>query len=153
MDTTLPETVRLSLLQLMEETLHSHQGMYTEPGTSLVETLAGIDAAVASRRHPPLPQTIAGHVGHAQYYLDHMLAFLKGAGSEEFDVPLSWKYQNVNPDEWEALKASLEATYSAVMGFIARAEDWPQDGKIASLVAGIAHSAYHLGAIRQLKDL
>ena len=153
MNPSLSEAVRQSLLQLMEETLHSHQSMYTEPGTSLLETLHGIDAAVASRRHPPLPQTIAGHAGHAQYYLDHMLAFLRGTGSEEFDVPLSWKTEEVTAPEWAALLASLDATYSRVMGCIARAEDWPQDGKIASLIAGIAHSAYHLGAIRQLKDL
>lgn len=79
---SLHATVQQGLLQLLEETPHSHQEVSTEPRPSLLETLARIDAPLASRRYPGLDQTIAGHAEHARYYLQHTIDFLEGRNEE-----------------------------------------------------------------------
>lgn len=145
--------VQQSLLQLMEETLHSHQDMYTAPATSLLETLGAIGAEAASKPHPPHPETIAGHAFHARFYLEASLARLRGEGPADPDWSSSWAVQTVSPGAWDSLRADLETTYTQVMRLIMAVEDWTTPGLLASLVAMLAHSAYHLGAIRQLKDL
>ena len=151
--TELNETVRLSLLQLMEETLHSNQGMYTEEGTSLLETLQQLDASQVSKTYAGLEATIAGHANHARYYLRNFLDFLQGKSNGDFDVPESWKVGTVTEREWSALRSELEATYAEVMRFISQKSDWHAENQLAGAIAMIAHTAYHLGAIRQLKKL
>ena len=122
MEEELIDSIRQSLLCLLEETLHSHKGVYTNERTSLLETLAKMDADLASRRFTGLPQTIAGHVNHAKSYLSNTIAMLRGEGTGDFDVAASWSVETVNAQEWERLQSALAKTY-------------------------------HLGAIRQLKDL
>jgi hypothetical protein len=149
----LNEIVRLSLLQLMEETLHSNQGMYTEEGTSLIETLQEIDSARASQQYPGIEETIAGHANHARYYLRNFLELLQGNGTGDFDVPESWRVRAVKEEEWSLLRGELETTYTELMRYIVQVPDWGAENHLAGLIAMIAHSAYHLGAIRQLKQL
>lgn len=151
--TELNETVRLSLLQLMEETLHSNQGMYTEQGTSLLETLQQLDATQASKNYTGLETTIASHANHARYYLHNFLDFLQGRSNGDFDVPESWRIGVVTESEWSTLQSELAATYSEVMRFISQQSDWHAENQLAGTIAMIAHTAYHLGAIRQLKEL
>lgn len=147
------EAIRQNLLPVMEETLHSHQGMFTEPGTSLLETLADIDADRASRCHPPHSQTIAGHAFHAGYYLKNSLDMLTGRTNGDFSVAESWQKTQVSAEQWVALREGLEEVYAEVMRHIVKTTDWTTNGQLAVVVAMVAHSAYHLGAIRQLKDL
>lgn len=149
----LGQVVQQSLLQLMEETLHSNQDMYTAPATSLLETLEGLGAKAASKAHSPHPETIAGHAFHAKFYLEASLARLRGEAPGDPDWASSWAVQTVSPEAWDRLRSDLAATYAQVMRLIMTAEDWEAPGLLAGVVAMIAHSAYHLGAIRQLKEL
>ena len=86
MERALVESIKTSLLCLLEETLHSHQGVYLAKGTSLIETLSNIDEALASRHFPGLDETIAGHTYHAKYYLQNTVDMLRGRGDGNFDV-------------------------------------------------------------------
>ncbi len=153
MEQQLMDSLRESLLCLLEETLHSHQGVYTNQGTSLLETLSEIDAGLASRRYPGLQETIAGHANHARYYLSNTLEMLRDKGSGDFDVAESWKIQTVTGEEWEELKSNLSTTYQSVMALISNVSVTEVQFALPAMFGLFAHSAYHLGAIRQLKDL
>ena len=133
--TELNGIIRLSLLQLMEETLHSHQGMYTEAGTSLLETLQQLDASQASKHYAGLEATIAGHANHARYYLHNLLDFLQGESDSDFDVPESWRVSAVTEREWSALQSELAATYAEVMRFISQKSDWHAENQLAGAIA------------------
>jgi len=150
---TWEESIRQGLLCLLEETLHSHQGVYLTPGTSLLETLATIDADRASRSYPGLGETIAGHVHHARFYLQNTLDMMRGTGDGTFDVAASWSVVTVTPAQWDELRAEVARVYAAVMGLVARAPVGALVEGLPAVLGLFAHTAYHLGALRQLKDL
>jgi hypothetical protein len=55
----------------------------------------------------------------------------------------------VSEEEWDAIKAELRANYDRIKRLIADMTEWPSDWHIAGAIAVIAHTAYHLGEIRQ----
>lgn len=144
--------IQQSLLCVLEETLHSHQGVYLEPGTSLLEVLGTIGADLASRRFAGSAETIAGHADHARYYLQHTVDFLEGRNDGTFDVPESWKVTTVDEAGWTAVRSALEAAYGQTMRLVATTPDWAAEGRLVGILGLLAHSAFHLAAIRQLRD-
>ena len=55
----------------------------------------------------------------------------------------------VTPEEWEALKSDLRASYNRIKALIHDTTEWPSDREIGGAIATIVHTAYHLGEIRQ----
>jgi hypothetical protein len=153
MEAALEESIRNSVLCLLEETLHSHQGVYLAEGTSLIETLAGIDSALASRPYSGLQETIAGHAHHANYYLRNTIEMLQGKSDGSFDVSESWKLRLVASAEWDALRQDLAKTYESVMTLVGSAPLPDLVRALPAIMGLFAHTAYHLGAIRQLKEI
>ena len=92
--------------------------------------------------------TIAAHTEHAKFYLDRICEFLKGR-TEKVNWEQSWLIETVNDDEWNFLRAGVKKSYENVLLTFAEIENWNQDN-IGDAVAIVAHSAYHLGAIRQM---
>jgi hypothetical protein len=92
--------------------------------------------------------TIAAQTEHAKFYLDKLCEFMKGNG-EKVNWEQSWLIETVNETEWEALRNSVRKSFENLLQTIAEIEVWNQD-KVGNTVAIIAHTAYHLGAIRQI---
>ena len=61
----------------------------------------------------------------------------------------SWLIETVNDEDWNALRDAVKKSYENVLRTFAEIEIWNQDN-IGDAIAIIAHTAYHLGAIRQL---
>ena len=136
---------------LLIETFETVQGpVYLDRGTSLFETLADISAVQASQ---PMGNcaTIAAHVVHTTYYLrvleDRML---------ERDLSyVNWdqiwdEVSRVDADEWKRMIANLRATYERILSHLDSADQWQGINELSSMLGIIAHSAYHLGEIRQM---
>jgi hypothetical protein len=61
-----------------------------------------------------------------------------------------WRETNtVTPEQWEALKHDLRASYDRIKGLIADTPAWSSEQHIGGAIAVIVHTAYHLGEIRQ----
>jgi DNA/RNA-binding domain of Phe-tRNA-synthetase-like protein len=59
----------------------------------------------------------------------------------------------VSSEEWAALKETVTKSYENVLLCIAGTDGWSED-QVGMAIGMVAHTAYHLGAIRQLaKDL
>ena len=56
--------------------------------------------------------------------------------------------RSVTPDEWEATKAELRAKYEQVVTLIKNTPVWSWQA-MGGAMGVVAHSAYHLGEIRQ----
>ena len=55
----------------------------------------------------------------------------------------------VNDQEWDALRSAVKTTYQNSLRCLADLSEW--DERKAGMAVGlIAHTAYHLGSIRQL---
>lgn len=135
---------------LLTETFESVQGAYLDPGTSLFETLADISAAGASQ---PMGDcaTIAAHVAHITYYLQVLEDRMFGRDLSTVNWDQIWnEVSGVDHAEWERMLADLRATYERIRGHLDSADQWEGINELSSMLGIIAHSAYHLGEIRQM---
>ena len=136
---------------LLSETFESVHGAYLDKGTSLFETLAQISAADASQ---PMGNcaTIAAHVAHTSYYLRALEDRMLGRDLSHIDWERIWnEVSAVDDAEWQALLAELRAAYQRIMSQLDNAAQWQGTHELSCLLGVIAHSAYHLGEIRQMK--
>jgi len=119
---------------------------YLDRGTGVLPTLEKLSAEQVSTYFGAT--TIAAHTEHAKFYLDRICEFLSGR-TEKVNWEQSWLIETVNEDEWKNLRDAVNKSYENVLRTFAVIETWNEDN-ISDPIAIIAHSAYHLGAIRQM---
>ncbi len=138
-------------LQLYDEAFEKHSGVFLDKGTTLFETLARLDAATASRAVGPDSGSIAAHVEHLAFYLQVSEAYWLGTPPEKVDWKAIWRTTRaVTPERWAAILAELHATHARVRARLADPAAWPAGTEAGQLFALTVHTAYHLGAIRQI---
>ena len=137
-----------ALYTLLDETFDNVQGYYLDKGTSLFETLATISAE-ASIPVGGKCATLAAQVKHVAFYLD----VLERTAHTQQDERQDWgnwrETAAVTPEEWSAIKTQLRESYDRLKQLISDTTEWPSEQHIASAIAAIVHTAYHLGEIRQ----
>ena len=72
------------------------------------------------------------------------------SGEQPLDWPASWQVQRVGAAEWEALRSQLRLEYDELRASLNTLPAW-SDAAVADSLAIVAHTAYHLGAIRQIR--
>ena len=116
--------------------------------TGLSDTLDTLSAEQASRRISDAP-SIASHCEHVRFYNDLLMGDLQGKISGKIDWKQTWLKQTVNESEWQILKDTLKNQYQELIRLLESFETWNED-RVGNPMAILAHTAYHLGAIRQL---
>ncbi len=150
MSTIESEHFTKALRMLLDETFDRVQGFYLDGGTSLFETLAGISAAAASIPVGGKCATLAAQVKHVAFYLDVVNNSVRDPSFPPADWGEIWRtVSSVTPDEWQAIQAELRASYNRILKLIDDTPAWPDESYIGGAIALIAHTAYHLGEIRQ----
>ena len=138
------------VLYILRETFEgSSEGegsAYLDRGIGVFATLETLSAQQVSEEINGT--TIAAHTEHFKFYLDRLCEFIKGR-TEPVNWEQSWLIDEVNDEEWDALRGAVRKAYENVLRTFAAVEQWNQDN-IGDAVAIIAHTAYHLGAIRQI---
>ncbi len=139
------------LLVLFDEAFEKHTGIFLDKGTTLFETIDALDAATASRSVGPDSATIAAHVEHVAFYLDVAESYLLGTHQGKVDWKAIWRdTRAVTPERWEAIRAGLRASHARVRARWTTEGGWPASVTAGDLAAFVAHTAFHLGAIRQI---
>ena len=150
MSTIESEHFTKALLALLDETFDSVQGYFLDKGTSLFETLAGISAEEASIPVGGRCATLAAQVKHVAFYLDVVDKSVRNPDYPQVDWNEIWRtISNVTEEEWDAIRLELRQSYKRILELINWINSWPSDYEIAGAIAVIAHTAYHLGEIRQ----
>jgi len=139
-----------SLAYLLRETFEgSPEGQpsaYLDRGVGFFNTLSDLSAEQVSREYGET--TIAAQTEHAKFYLDRLCEFM-GGRTEKVNWEDSWLIDDVNDQEWDALRQTMKQAYENALKCIASVSDW--DTRKAGMAIGlIAHTAYHLGAVRQI---
>ncbi len=122
------------------------------PGDAgLLRQLESIDARAASTRPMPGKTTIAAHVDHVHYGFTLLNRWASGEENPwaDADWNASWQRSTVTPDEWQALRDKLRHQSETWRKAVAERADW-DDLTAAGALSSAAHTAYHLGAIRQI---
>ncbi len=137
-------------LTALDETFEQVHGIYLDKGTSLFETLATISAEEASRPVSAHCASLAAQVEHVHFYLELVEKSMRGENPGKVDWSLIWKtVEAVTPEEWEASKQRLKATYQRIRTHFTALESWDKEDDIDDVLSSIVHTAYHLGEIRQ----
>ena len=137
------------LLAILDETFEHNHDFYLDEGTSLFETLAAISAAQASLAPSQGCASIAAQADHIRYFLDVLEQELLGH-SIEADWMNIWQNQRqVTQQEWQTIKYNLQRSYERVVKIIQRPDTLQNEKGIGGALAILAHTAYHLGEIRQ----
>jgi hypothetical protein len=137
------------LFDLLDETFEHTQGIYLDRGTSLFETLDTISAEEASRPISPKSPSIASKVEHVRFYLGVLQDCIHRKPEAKIDWQESWQLNEVTPEQWEDLKKQLREAYQSVLTSMKSLDAWEGEDDIGASLGILAHTAYHLGAIRQ----
>ena len=138
--------VLVILRETFEGSPEGEPSAYLDRGIGFIKTIEGLSAEQVSNKIGGT--TIAAQTEHAKFYLDRLCEFMKGR-TEQVNWEQSWLIESVNETEWNALRDSVKNSYQNVLQTFAEIEVWNQDN-IGNSVAIIAHTAYHLGGIRQI---
>jgi len=137
-------------LVMLEETFDNVVGIYLDKGTSLFETLADISAAEASIPVGGKCATLAAQVKHVAFYLDVVEKSIKDPNYPQVDWTEIWNNVNVvDSSEWQVIQDELRRSYTSIQELVKTTPEWSSEREIGGAMALLAHSAYHLGEIRQ----
>lgn len=140
------EAAAYLLRETFEGSPEGQPSAYLDRGVGIFATLGGLSAeAVSVSFHGT---TIAAQTEHAKFYLDRLCEYINGR-SEPVNWDDSWLIENVNEAEWDALRTSVRNSYEGALRCLAEDRSW-SEMQIGMAMGMIAHSAYHLGAIRQI---
>lgn len=137
-------------LIMLEETFENVVGIILDKGTSLFETLAGISAEEASIPVGGKCATLAAQVKHVSFYLDVTIESVKDPNFPQVDWMEIWNTVNVvDETAWQAIQDELRTNYVRIQELIKSTPAWSSERELGGAMAVIAHTAYHLGEIRQ----
>jgi len=140
------ESVAYLLREIFEGSPEGVPSAFLDRGVGVFITLSGVTAEAASKDFGGT--TIAAQIEHAKFYLDRMCEFINGR-TETVNWDQSWLIETVNGAEWSALRESVARSYENTLRCVAAVDDWNED-QVGLAMCLVAHTAYHLGAIRQL---
>ncbi len=126
-----------------------------DPDSGLLGTLETLSAAQAS---VPLTEgdaaTAASHASHLRYALHLANRAMKGENPyRDADWKGSWIKTRVDESAWKDLKDSLRLEFESLKAAVSDPSVWSSDMRVFGMIGNIAHSAWHLGAIRQALGL
>jgi hypothetical protein len=119
---------------------------YLDKNAGIFETLAGVSAEMASRDFHGT--TIAAQAEHSKFYLDLLCEYLEG-NTERSNWEASWLIETVSETEWDALRTTVRESYEKTIRCLASIGEW-DEMRAAMAMGMVAHTAYHLGSIRQI---
>ena len=144
------ELFKSNIDALLDETFRDVKGIYLDRGTSLTETLSAVSAEEASRPTVEGGTTVAGHVDHIRFYLRVLKDYMDSKPTGNIDWSQSWLRKGVTKGEWEILRRQIGEDFQNLHSRLAKFTDWNDDKRLGGALAIIAHTAFHLGAIRQI---
>lgn len=134
------------LLETFEGSPEGQPSAYLDRGIGFFPTLESVSAEQASAEFQGT--TVAAQTEHAKFYLDRLCEYIDGR-TEPVNWDDSWLIETVTDAEWTALTSSFRKTYECTLKCLAAPRVWTET-QMGMAMGMIAHSAYHLGAIRQI---
>lgn len=116
----------------------------------LIGSAAGLSAAQASRDFAGT--SIASHVEHVRWAIELANGYFRGDGATP-SWSESWSVKTVDAAGWDALQQGLKSAATELLGHLEGKQGWEDPMSVTGALSSYGHTAYHLGAIRQLRKL
>ena len=124
-----------------------------EPDSGILGILAKLSAAEASKSvdgSGAPGSTIASNAEHLRWAMANDNASLRGEPLKT-NWSESWALNAADEAGWERLRADLRKEYETLRGLLQQQQELPPQ-YMTGLAAIVAHSAFHLGLIRQMAE-
>lgn len=149
---TPPALTVLLVTRMLREAFEGPPGPWTyftdtAPGTGVFGTIQRLSSAQASQMGGPGHTTIAGHIHHLCSSAALSARGLRGESTSR-DRSRSWTVSTVDDAAWAALRTRLRDEYQSLLMAVETHAQWDEEA-LGVAMGAIAHTAYHLGAIRQ----
>lgn len=117
----------------------------------LLASLDKLDAREASQNSHD-GASIAAHVAHVRYALSLMNRWAGGEANPFADADWSraWQVTKTTEKEWAGLRSELREECELWLNNLSNDRD-VQPIELNGIIASVAHVAYHLGAMRQIR--
>jgi hypothetical protein len=119
-----------------------------EPNSGVLGTLERFTAEQASRAPALGRKTAAAHAAHLLFSLELAIQRLRGENPDA-DWDGSWEPSTVSPADWDRLRQQIREASATLRRTIENGTEW-EPLAFKGIVATVGHTAYHLGALRQL---
>jgi len=116
----------------------------------LLGSVRGLSAEQAS--HDFAGTSIASHVEHVRWAIELANGFFRGDNARP-SWSESWSVKKVDKAAWERLMAGLQSAAGELLGHLDDQQRWDEALSVTGALSSYGHTAYHLGAIRQLRKL
>jgi uncharacterized damage-inducible protein DinB len=137
------------LAELVHGTAPTGGYMLNKGDVGLLRALDRLSAEQASRIVSG-GSSIAAHVDHVTYYLRLMNRWAMGENPwKSADWAASWRRPTVTTETWDTLRHELANQAQTWIAVLKEPRE-VTEAEFAGMVSSIAHTAYHLGAIRQM---
>ncbi len=145
-----PHPMVQAMRVLLEETFDNVRGIFLDKNTSFFETLETISAEEASIPVGGQCATLAAQVKHTAFYLDLTVNSVRDPNYPPADWGHIWRTVGaVDEEEWQAIKSELRQAYNHILELIEATPAWDDPRVIGGAIGVVAHTAYHLGEVRQ----
>ena len=141
-------TQALSILfrETFEGMTTPEEQIFLDLDAGIFTTLGKINAQQASTEINS--NTIAAHAEHARFYIELLDNYLNKV-LRILDFKESWRVKIVTEDEWDELRENLSKIYRKLSETLQKNDEWSLN-TITVAMGIVTHTAYHLGAIRQM---
>lgn len=116
--------------------------------TGWLHTLLKVDRQRASKTIAQGGTTIAGQAAHAAYYVELLERLARGEDVQA-DWERSFEPSAVDEAGWEETRARLLAALARFRAMVLAVDDWDEE-RLRGALGVLVHTAYHLGAVRQM---
>jgi len=143
------EILKQSILDLWDETVNSHKGIYLDEDGNFQLTLAQLNAEQVSIPIGVSCATIAAHVEHIIYYLDILELYALEKQIPKVDWAHIWNtVSSFDEETWEDARKRLLAAFGRIRKVIEEI-DLTKERAVEGVLAILVHTTYHLGQIHQ----
>ena len=150
-DTTFRDAISTLLVEVFDGPPGESAYILNPGDPGLLRQLESVDAKTASTRPMPGHTTVAAHVEHVWYGMSLLVRWIEGEANpwQTADWNASWKKTKVDEAQWRDVRDRLRDAAEQWKRAFPQRNDW-EPVAAAGAVASVAHTAYHLGAIRQI---
>lgn len=143
------EILKKAALDIWDETVNSHKGIYLDDDGDFNITLSQLNAEQVSIPIGGSCAPIAAHIEHLIYYLDILELYITEQPLPKIEWGLIWETVSGYTDsEWDQARERLFNCFTRSRDLIENA-DWEKERVVEGILAVITHTAYHLGQIHQ----
>ncbi len=119
-----------------------------DPG--LLQSLGNLSSREASSVPPSGGASIAAHTDHLRYGLSLINREFRGENAfATADFTASWRRVSVSDEQWTELQNNLRTEVENWREVLDKSRELSEI-ELTGVIAGVAHLAYHFGAMRQI---